>query len=543
MAGGCDALGILIRAGGAGIGANAGRGTGSGGGHLGAVAVTGGRNGDIPVVSTVISNTPGIATRTGCSTGGGLGYLIGMVSRSQLADGDVAGGAGTTGTSTQQRTGGTGGGILGYLISIVVAQSAAGGAATVGALLRRSTSCGCIVMAGSGNGTGEAESTIGGGFPRPGIGTCGCTGSRLGGGSRIVRSGQFRHRHRGGSLTTGAGTLNRTRRRSGGVHILGIAVAVAQGGAGSRTAGTGRCLGTSRRRIAVGNLVDAGGKGKRTVSGRIPLPGVSTCGRTGSRRFHRSGVIAGCQFRHRHRGGSLTTGAGTRQRTGSTGGGVLCGLVAVAVTQGRAGSRTTYGTLLSHGTGSRGVVMVRGLGNGLGLGTGAVVTGVSLNTSLGTGGCSGHGAAVPAVGAGTPSTVFAVPPTGLHGVHTAGVSRNSQVRGLVPLISPVIGSISAVHSAENNVAITRRDITNIDIVALGGHTDPFVGRFILEKIRSKTGTVGRPFAVDLQNQLGGGSRLCFCRSHHAEDDTNRADQQQDTKKLDHFPLHRVPPVF
>ena len=282
------------------------------------------------------------------------------------------------------------------------------------------------------------------------------------------------------------------RSRVGRISTLGIAVVVACGRNGR-------------------------GKGKRTVSGRIPLPGVSTCGRTGSRRFHRSGVIAGCQFRHRHRGGSLTTGAGTRQRTGGTGGGVLsCLVIGVVVTQ---------------------------LGNALGLGTGAVITSVSLGTGGSTSGSLGDGAAVPAVGTSTPSTVVTVPPAGLHGIHAAGVGRNRQVGGLVPLISPVIGSISAVHSAENNVAITRRDITNIDIVALGGHTDPFVGRFILEKIRSKTGTVGLPFAVDLQNQLGGGSRLCFCRSHHAEDDTNRADQQQDTKKLDHFPLHRVPPVF
>jgi hypothetical protein len=31
--------------------------------------------------------------------------------------------------------------------------------------------------------------------------------------------------------------------------------------------------------------------------------------------------------------------------------------------------------------------------------------------------------------------------------------------------------------------------------------------------------------------------------HHAEDYTDRADQQQDAQELDDFPLHKLPPVF
>ena len=195
------------------------------------------------------------------------------------------------------------------------------------------------------------------------------------------------------------------------------------------------------------------------------------------------------------------------------------------MTQSGAGGDTTDSTLLGHGTGSRSVVVVRGLGDGLGLGTGTPVTGVGLDTRGRTGGLLGHGAAVPAVGTGTPGANIAVPPAGLHGVHAAGVSGDCQVGRLVPLIIPAVGGVSAVHTDENNTGITGRNGTGINIVTLRGHTDPFFS--VAEEIRSKTGTVGCPFAVDLQNQLGGGSRLCLCRPHHAKDYTNRADQQQD----------------
>ena len=136
------------------------------------------------------------------------------------------------------------------------------------------------------------------------------------------------------------------------------------------------------------------------------------------------------------------------------------------MTQRTAAGSATDRTLLSHGTGSRGIVMVRGLGDGLGLGTGAPVTGVGLNTGSGTGSRLGDGAAVPAVGTSTPSTVVAVPPTGLHGVHTAGISGNSQVRGLVPLIIPAIGGVTAVHTAENNIGVARGHRASINIIAL-----------------------------------------------------------------------------
>ena len=554
VAGGSDALGILIRAGGAGIGANAGRGTGSGGGHLGGVAVTqsaagGGAAGGaglglgaggccivmargsdlhIPVVSTVIGNAPGIATRTGCSTGGGLGYLISMVSGSQLADGDVAGGAGTTGTSTQQRTGGTGGGVLCYLISIVVAQSAAGGAATVGALLCRSTSCGCIVMAGSGNGTGEAESTIGGRLPHPLVSTVGCTGSCRLGGSGVIGGGQLRQRHRSSAGATGASTRQRTGGTGGGVLGGLVAVAMTQCAAGGSTAGAGLRLGTGSSCVAVTLCRDGRGKGEGTIGGGVPLPGVSTGGSTSGCLGLRSSIVGSGQLRQRHRGGAGTTGASTRQRTGGTGGGVLGCLIAVAMAQSAAAGSTTDSTLLSHGTGSVGIVVVRGLGDGLGLGTGTPVTGVGLDTRSGTGSRLGHGAAVPAVGTSTPSTVFAVPPTGLHGVHTAGISGNRQVRGLVPLIIPAVGGVSAVHTAENNIGVAGGHRAGIDIAALRGHTDPFTGsRTVIEEVRSETGTVRCPFTVDLQNQLRGSRRVGICRPHHAEDYTDRADQQQD----------------
>lgn len=197
--------------------------------------------------------------------------------------------------------------------------------------------------------------------------------------------------------------------------------------------------------------------------------------------------------------------------------------------QGGAGGNATNGTLLRNGTGGRGVVVVRGLGNGLGLGTGAPVTGIGFGTRRRAGSGLGHGAAVPAVGTGAPSAVVAVPPAGLHGIHTAGRIGYSQVRGLVPLIVPAVGGIAAVHSAENHIGVARRDGTGIDTVALRGHTDPFVcASTVVEEISSKTGAVTGPFAVDLQNQLRGRGRFCFCRPRHAKDYTDRADQQQDT---------------
>ena len=301
-----------------------------------------------------------------------------------------------------------------------------------------------------------------------------------------------------------------------------------QSAAGGSTTGAGLRLGTGSSCVAVTLRRDGRGEGKSTIGSGIPLPRVSTGGSTSRRLGLRSGIIGSGQLRQRHRRGAGAAGASTRQRTGGTLGGVLGSLIAVTMTQSATAGSTTDSTLLSNGTGSVGIVVVRGLGDGLGLGTRAPVTGVGLDTGSGTGSRLGDGAAVPAVGTSTPSTVVAVPVTGLHGVHTAGISRNRQVRRLVPLIIPAVGGVSAVHTAENNIGVARRHRASINIVALRGHTNPCVfSRTIIEEVRSETSAVRRPFAVDLQNQLGGGSRFCFCRSHHTEDYTDRADQQQD----------------
>ena len=213
------------------------------------------------------------------------------------------------------------------------------------------------------------------------------------------------------------------------------------------------------------------------------------------------------------------------------------------MTQCRTGGSTTGLTLLRNGTGSRSVVM-GSLGNGFSLSTCTVVTGISLGTGGGAGGSLGDGAAVPAVGTSTPSTVIAIPPAGLHGIHAAGIGRNRQVRGLVPLIIPVIGGIAAVHTAENHIGVAGRDRTNINIVALRGHRDPCTGACaVIEEIRSKTGAVRCPLAVDLQDQGLGGSSFRLHRACQSEDHTNCADQHQNTQEFDHFPLHNVPPVL
>ena len=326
--------------------------------------------------------------------------------------------------------------------------------------------------------------------------------------------------------------------------VLGIAVVVTQAAAISGAAGRaglGGGAGGSLPAVALGR--NAGGKCKSTVTGGVPLPGVSTGGSTGRSLGLRSGIAGSSQLRQRHRGGAGAAGAGTLDGTGSALGGVDILGVAVAVAQCRTGGSAAGLTLLRNGTGSRGVV-VGGLGDGLGLGTGAVVTGIGLGTGGGAGGSLGDGAAVPAVGTGAPGTVVAVPPAGLHGVHTAGIGRNRQVRGLVPFMIPAVGGISAVHTAEDHVRIAGGHRTYVDVVALGGQTDPRIGsRTVVEEVRGKTGAVRRPFAVDLQHQLRGRRCVRFCRPHHAEDHTDRADQQQNAEDFNHFPLHKLPPVL
>ena len=233
----------------------------------------------------------------------------------------------------------------GHLGTVAVTQSGAGGV-TAGTGLGLGTGSRRIAMGQLVDGGIPGESTIGGGLPGPLIGTCGCTGSRRGGGSGVIRGVQLGHRHCIGVGAAGAGTLNGTRSGSGGVHIFSIiGVIMAQGAAGGGAAGAGLGLGTGSCRIAVGSLGNGGSISKCTVGGGLPLPGISTGSGTGCRLGGGSCIVGGIQSRQRHRVGSRAAGALALDGACGAGGG-RChrGVIGVVMTQSGAGGGTAGAT-------------------------------------------------------------------------------------------------------------------------------------------------------------------------------------------------------
>ena len=162
-------------------------------------------------------------------------------------------------------------------------QSAAGGRTTARAGLGCGTGSRGVAVAGGGDGGGIGERTVGSRLPRPGIGTCGCTGGCLGGGSRIVGGGQLGQAHRGGAGAAGTGALDGAGGRGGGAHILGIAVVMTQSAAGGDTAaGTLLGHGTGSRSVVVpqcrGGGSAADGAGSRSGTGSRGAAGVAAGG-------------------------------------------------------------------------------------------------------------------------------------------------------------------------------------------------------------------------------------------------------------------------
>ena len=74
---------------------------------------------------------------------------------------------------------------------------------------------------------------------------------------------------------------------------------------------------------------------------------------------------------------------------------------------------------------------------------------------------------------GAPGTAATVPGTIGYSVAVGAVGGDGQVTGLVPFIIPVVAGIAGIHSAENNRAVSHRNICFVDSVSIGiRHTDP-----------------------------------------------------------------------
>ena len=141
-------------------------------------------------------------------------------------------------------------------------------------------------------------------------------------------------------------------------------------------------------------------------------------------------------------------------------------------------------------------VAVAGGGDGFGLGGATVVTGVGLDTCLGTRGRSGHRSAVPLMGAG--HTHIITP--GAAGISPAGnteavlsIGGQGQVSSLVPLSVPVVLCAAGVHADENHIGITGSGGRALKIaVTQIGHCNPFFAGRSAEEIGFNTCVVRFP---------------------------------------------------
>ena len=161
-----------------------------------------------------------------------------------------------------------------------------------------------------------------------------------------------------------------------------------------------------------------------------------------------------------------------------------------------------------------------GLVAGIAVAASAAIGGIA---ALGAGGLGHNGSIGMDV---APSSAALIPGAFLNRIHIIVIGRNSKISGLIPLIVPVVGTGTAVHTAEDDVGISGRNNALVNTIAIRiGHACPITAA-IIPIIDSKASAIFFPIAVRLQIQ-----RCCCIRSQsghgqHGQDHGKHHDHAQ-----------------
>ena len=117
---------------------------------------------------------------------------------------------------------------------------------------------------------------------------------------------------------------------------------------------------------------------------------------------------------------------------------------------------------------------------------------------------------------GAPCSAATIPCTFLNGVMVCAAGRNSEIRSLVPLIGPVVSGSGGIHSTEDYVGVTCRNVNLVNTVLVRiGHANPLFS--VTEEVSSKTSIILLPICIGSEIKLlGSCSTYSKCCHAHQE---------------------------